>query len=133
MTGPETGRSPQPGNEAMTEAKKLEADSRAPTVDTARLIEAEAVDAQMDPAIGIVSSQPTSLKVPSHGPRRSKTLMRRIAMHMLVFFLIGVVMFAVGAGLALALFNGALDQYTVVVKAWVHEARDVLQHLLKSS
>ncbi|MBM4252971.1 MAG: hypothetical protein FJ146_13445 [Deltaproteobacteria bacterium] len=117
----------------MTDAKKLEADRRAPTVDSARLIEAEAVDTHSDPAVGIFSGQPTGLKAPSQGGRRSKTLLRRIALHMLVFFLIGVVMFAVGAGLALALFNGALDQYTVVVKAWVHEARDILQHLLKSS
>jgi|LauGreDrversion4_2_1035121.scaffolds.fasta_scaffold27121_4 hypothetical protein len=116
----------------MTEARKLEDEKQAPTVDAARLIEAEAIEVAAEPAVGLVSGQATRLNVTNPRVRRRKTLMRRIALHMLVFFLIGVVMFAIGAGLALALFNGALDQYTVVVKAWVHEARDILQHLLKS-
>lgn len=116
----------------MTEAKKLDGEKHAPTVDGALLVEADAVDAMIEPAVGLHSGQATRLNVPNPRARRRKTLMRRIALHMLVFFLIGVVMFAAGAGLALALFNGALDQYTVIVKAWVHDARDILQQLLKS-
>ena len=114
----------------MNDAKKLDDARSTPAVDAHALIEVQAAEAY-EPLIEFKSGEATRLSMQAPVRKQARSLARRLAVHMLVFFLIGLVMFGVGAGLAFALFNGALDSYTGQLKEFMHQARDLMQQYIR--
>ncbi|MCX6105971.1 MAG: hypothetical protein NTY08_09090 [Proteobacteria bacterium] len=114
----------------MNDAKKLDNPSSTPAVDAHALIEVQAAVTH-EPLIEFKSGEATRLTMRAPVSKQARSLARRLAMHMLIFFLIALVMFGVGAGLAFALFNGALDSYTGQLKELTHQARDLMQQYIR--
>ena len=114
----------------MNDAKKIGNPRNTPAVDAHALIEVQAADTHA-PLVEFTSGEATRLSMQAPVRKRARSLARRLAMHMLIFFLIGLVMFGVGAGLAFALFNGALDSYTGQLKELSHQARDLMQQYIR--
>ena len=83
----------------MNDAKKLDDARSTPAVDAHALIEVQAAEAY-EPLIEFKSGEATRLSMQAPVRKQARSLARRLAVHMLVFFLIGLVMFGVGAGLA---------------------------------
>ena len=114
----------------MNDAKKLDNSRSTPAVDAHAFIEAQAAVTH-EPLIEFNSGEATRLSGQAPVPRQARSLARRLGVHMLVFFLIGLVMFGVGAGLAFALFSGALDAYTGQLKELMHQVRDMMQQYIR--
>ena len=109
----------------MSDAKKLDQNSSAPVLDDMQLLEAHAVSSN-EPIVGIKTDEPTRLELRPPNLRSRNTFLHRLSVHLLVFFLLGVIMFLVGAGLSYALFTGALDAHTGQLKELVHHLKDIL-------
>jgi hypothetical protein len=102
----------------MTEAKNLpdELARREPA-----LFEAEAVSSHPGDLISpMASAPPTSLT--NFRPKAG----RGFTTHMLIFFLIGLLTFAVGAAIAVALVTGILDSHTGQLKELMHQMKDLV-------
>jgi hypothetical protein len=105
----------------MNEAKNLrpEPPQREPA-----LFEATAVSNHpTEPLTQIPSGPATRLLVPH-------SFARQLFTQLLLFFLIGILTFALGAAVAVALVTGILDGYSGQFKDLLHQVKDLVGHTL---
>ena len=105
----------------MNEAKNLKSE---PPQREPALFEATAVSVQPSaPLTQIPSGPATRLLAP-------RSFARQLSTQLLLFFLIGILTFALGAAIAVALVTGILDSYSGQIKDLLHQMKDLVGHTL---